>query len=551
MRLPFISCSLICCALVSCSTPRGTESRRQNTIAAVSTQQYAAASGFIDKMYGGKEGVAPRREKHLLLWNMQMGMLQWMQHDFIHAEKFLAEAAHLVDERRGISIGGAIGASIANETARAYAGESFEHTQVDYMRMLNLLEQAQILEGLYTPAYDLTKITLDDKAAGFDAGVSSPNTMDATLDARTYYERARNVAMRMTMNQLQETVDAAGKRRYRDDAYARMMAATLVLAMAEPSNDDRQFADAMFFNMEKAFTEDQRLFVGDKNFKFEVAGIPDMAKKLRARNGLRYNKEAYTKDIKKDWSPTQGSILIVQHHGFIARPKTLDIRLVSAAGKKHNNSHGRAFHVGGLAFWANGPDTSIVDNFSSLTLPEEIVSDLFGGGVTVMGFALPVHEKDAFNAAPARVQIIDQTDARAVHVELETVSDLDAYARATLKDEQRALFLKTFARVAAKQIAAAAAAKAAEEENPGSGFLVKLFGSAIATATEVADTRSWWLLPNHISASLIDVETGDYDVELSYEGGTIHLGSVKVPAGRVVIVPVRTITPIITPKPAK
>ncbi|NRA38181.1 MAG: hypothetical protein HRU15_08585, partial [Planctomycetes bacterium] len=517
--------------------PRGTEEDRKSALDAMHNEQFVAASGFIDGIYGGKRGVAPKKEKHLLLWNMQMGMLQWMQHDFIHTELLLGEAARLVDERRGISVGGALGASVGNETLRAYAGEAFEHTQVDYIRMLNYLEQAQILEGLYSPAREIVKIT----DGGLNIGTSSPNTMDATIDAHQCYERARNIAMRLTMSQLQETVDAAGKRRYRDDGFARMMAATTVLAMPAPTNPDRQFADAMYFNMDKAFDDEQRLFVGDKHFHYEVKNPPEMAKILRARNGLRYNQNAYEKDIKKDWQENHGSILIVQHHGLTARHKTLDIRLVSGANK--HGKEGQEFDVGGLAFWASGPSMSALETFSALALPEHLVSDIFGSGVTVMGFAMPVHEEDEKLDAPARVQVIDQLDNSSKYIELEVVADIDAFARATLKDEQPALFLKTFARVAAKQIAAAFAAQSAEDQQAGTGFLVKFFGSLGATLLEVADTRSWWLLPNHISASLIDVQAGNYDLELSYAGGTIDLGSVQVPAGRVVIVPVRTLQP--------
>ena len=519
--------------LCACSTPRGTEQRRQITLDAVKQGDFVTAAATIDKIYGGNKGEAPSKEKHKLLWYMQQGQIAAMQDDFINTELILSRAGELVDERRGINVGGAVGSAVANETLRAYAGEAYEHIYIDIVRSLNYLRQGQILEGVHRPPVNVTQ--------DLDGSMRGPLVVDAKLPADKHYQRARGLTKRLNLDQAQETADAAGKRRYDKDPFGQMLGGAIVMAMPSPSNNDRQYADAMFYRMMESYPEEMQDYSKDTNFEFELKGVPSFAHTLQVRNGLRYNAKKYKADERLDWKKDHGSILVIQKHGFIARPKTLDIRFVSAVGSKPQN--GRHFHVGGVAFYANGPNTDVVNTWADILLPGDVVDNLFGSGLAIMGFALPVHEKDAPIYEPGTVSVSSSNGEINVQSQTEVVSDIDAYARATLKDEQPALFVKTFARAAAKQVAAHIAAQEVAQEDPVGGFFARLVGSSVATATEVADTRSCWLMPNYISATLIDLPAGDYNIQLNHGGGTVNLGSVTVKPYRLIILPARTWVP--------
>lgn len=523
-------CIIVIIVLISaCSTPRGTEARRVKALDAVAVQDYQTAAAMVNEIYGGEDDQAPDKEKHKLLWYMQRGQLSYLQHDFQATERYLSRAGELVDERRAINVGGAAGSAIANETARAYAGEGFEHTQIDLIRSINLLQQAQILEGVYQPPYPVT--------ADPEGTLNGPGIINAGMTAEKYYENARNVARRMTLNQLKETEDAAGRRRYDKDPFAMLYTGALVMAMPAPTDTDRQLANVLLKKSFEAYPEDIDDYAGDRNFEFELKKIPPFTEVLMARNGLVYLPDVYENKKELDWKDNHGSILIIQQHGFVARPKTLDIRMVSAVGARSNK---RSFHVGGVAFYAKGPDTRAIENWTSLTLPGDVVQDVFGSGLKVMGFAMPVHEPDQPIPQTSVVSVVDDMGQTQLQQQLEVASDTDAYARATLKDEQPALFIKTFTRAAAKQVAAHIAAEEAKKEDPLGGLFVGLIGSAAATMTEVADTRSWWLLPNHISATLIDVPAGEYRLHLEHGNGSRDLGMVTVSPKRLAIVPART-----------
>jgi hypothetical protein len=126
------------------------------------------------------------------------------------------------------------------------------------------------------------------------------------------------------------------------------------------------------------------------------------------------------------------------------------------------------------------------------------------------------------------------------------VSDLDAYARATLKDEQPRLLAKTIIRAVTKQIIAGEAAVQAKKAVGGGaegallGAVVNLVGSSTATLSEVADTRAWTTLPDHIEAALIDLPAGSYSIEIESGYGVVPMGSIRVGPGQIVVLPTRT-----------
>ena len=66
--------------------------------------------------------------------------------------------------------------------------------------------------------------------------------------------------------------------------------------------------------------------------------------------------------------------------------------------------------------------------------------------------------------------------------------------------------------------------------------------TGIATATEVADTRCWTLLPNRIEAGLVDLPAGSQPLKLQLSDGRIaDLGEVLVQPGKLTIIRHRTL----------
>jgi hypothetical protein len=148
---------------------------------------------------------------------------------------------------------------------------------------------------------------------------------------------------------------------------------------------------------------------------------------------------------------------------------------------------------------------------------------------------------------PASVRARPATGGTEVSRGMEVLSDLDAFARATLKDEQPGVLAKTMIRAAAKQTAVALAAHEVDKRNKnkdGSPSLlamaVNLIGSTMATFSEVADTRAWTSLPDHIEGALLDLPAGNYSLILDTIHGPIECGGVTVTADRLVVVPIRT-----------
>ena len=76
---------------------------------------------------------------------------------------------------------------------------------------------------------------------------------------------------------------------------------------------------------------------------------------------------------------------------------------------------------------------------------------------------------------------------------------------------------------------------------------VNLIGSTVATLSEVADTRAWTSLPDHIEGALLVLPAGSYSLILDTAYGPVECGGVTVEAGRMVVVPIRTFTEPLPP----
>lgn len=589
--LPLIGVGLM--LLPGCFTPRTTERMRMDTMRAVQAGDFPTAIGTTNELYEShfagepaETGGSPEQQqeilaKQALLWHMERGLIDHLAGDVLTSNRHLDAAGELVDIRRSKGLVTEAVTYVANDTLRDYAGNAFEHTQVDYYRALNRLLQAQRREGLYVPS----QLAFTPQPPG-QAKPPPPFVLNATDDVQTAdnYDRAINFARRMTINQLQETADAADGNRYDDDPFARFLAAALTYA---PKRGDRsevnsQFADAMLKRAMQGYTKQAELFGGRQPFRYEVTRRPSLVETFFIRHSRAYDQTSFDERLAqyglKPDDPRlttaalpkgHGMVLVLNHVGFITHPEVLDIRAVAAqfrgtiqptpaeAARGHT---AHRFEMGGVVFWAKGPGAEVVNFWAPIPVPGDLIGKAVApGGAAFMGFALPVHAKDRPIPLPANVRAKPAMGGKEIVSGMEVLSDLDAFARATLKDEQPGVLAKTMIRAVAKQVAAAQtareveqAAKRSSKHDDGTaqalGLLTNLFTSTAATLSEVADTRAWTTLPGHIEGALLDLPPGNYTLTLDTAYGPVECGGVTVEADRLVVVPIRTFPEPLPPR---
>lgn len=550
---------------------RSFDDQRVDAMRAVQNARYEVAVGEVNDLYdshdlnepaeagGGKKDAAALNEKQALLWHMERGMIGQIAGDWKVSDRHLDEAARLVDDRRTKSLTREIGTVIVNDTLREYAGEAYEHLQVDYTRVLNRLVTAERDSGVL-------RLTATSLPADRPAQSAPPVPADAgpsPFSPTDLYGQAVGIARRMTINQMQETADAAEGRRYHDDPFARLMAAltTLSLPPADRAESDQQFADVMVKKAFGAYAEMRKSLAGDKNLRYEVPERLRLLDTLLVRVCRPYDPEGFANRAREfgfaaDDARLQtlsapkgmGSVLVLNHVGFITRPEVLSFSLW-AGGTATPRPGTSAISMGGVGFIVTGPGHEQVAMLPFFPLPPELVRTILApGGAAYMGFEIPSHVPDRPIQPPARV-VLRNTGAATgeITTTMEVVSDLDAYARSTLKDRQPRLIFKTITRAVAKQVAAGVVTKAVmnhnNQDSPANqllGAAVNLFTSAAATLSESADIRAWTTLPDHIEASLIDVPPGTWAITIDpgYEATTVATATVR--SGCVTILPVRT-----------
>jgi hypothetical protein len=546
-----------CAALAMSGCGTSFDRERQRTLYEVQTHDYGIAAARINGLYGSNLAGEPKSAggwtgkdanidaKQELLWRMERGLVSSLAGDLRSSDLQLDAAAKLVDARRTKSIAAETGTYLLNDNVRPFAAHGYEAIQVDYYRILSQLTQAERAAGLI-----------------HTADAASPSA------AEDHYQKASIRARRMTLDELKETSDEADQHRYRDDPFARFLAGMVTYALPPGSRgeDDEQFTQVMFKRSLDAYLVEQHTLDHDRNFRWEVGHRPHLVERMFLRHCLAYDAGSYADSAKhfglnpepKPVLPEgYGSVLVLNHVGFISRPQVLSIGFGSfapplSAEESSQGCTNTSFNVAGMGFWAKGPDSEVAGGWV-VDLPEDIIKHMTPGGMAIFGLQLPVDAREEPIAPPARVSLRPVSvpaggsdAARTVDAPMEVVSDLDAYARATLKDEQPRLLTKTIIRAVTKQILAAEAAVQSNKAVGGGAegqaleTVVNLFGSAAATFSELADTRAWTTLPDHVEAALIDLPAGGYSLEVEGAYGTTTLGTIEIRPGQVLVVPART-----------
>lgn len=541
---------------------------RQQVVYDVQSGDYAAAEPKLNDLYDcslkgdlpepGASKVADKdsiKSKNELLWRMERGAIDVIKGDVKGADQHLDRAAQLVVERRTESLTRAVATYLANDTSSEYEGNGYEHVQVDYMRVLADVLSAQRQEGI------MPKAEADEK-----------------YDLDTAVQAMNNVARGMVLEKIQFNQDNAPDLRYFDDPFARTLAASMVLATPTElrAHDDLGFAFAQMIKALRTYKEQKKVLGGAGGFRYEAPEIPDAVLALAGIIGHAYDPEGLAKLLEEVGVKTDdprvslqlgkddGLLLLLNHADWITPTDRLEFDLkvnvlIPPSISKAEQERGvtvTGYYTGwGTTFYAKGPNSEVARGWGALVAGVGECAKFFGVAApgTWIGWEIPTHRKDREIPAPGAL-VVDGADHG-----LQVVEDLDAYARATLKDRQPHILTKTMTRVLVKHIAAEIAAKAARNATKDKDAGQQIFGwclgigaHAAASASESADTRYWSTLPDRIEASLTVVPAGKHQVAVRTAAGTQQLGEITVPAGRLVIVPARTFpSPVANPYEGK
>jgi hypothetical protein len=523
----------------------------------LSVGRLAQAQQVIDETYGGSFDAAGKPSadiqqgsRHALLWTLESAQIQRLSGDHARTDAVLETASDKVEELRTRWTTSAkmadIGSWLANDTVLQYEGAGYEHIQVDWMRACSQLLQAQAAEGIYLAHSTTAAVEL---AQG--GGTSSDR-------ARQHYTQAVSYIRHLTEKEPKEVLDASGSRRYYDDPCARLLAGVLMDALPKDLRkfDDLQYADAQFRLAWQSYASQAKAFTGQKSFRYEVGNAPAIARTLLVRNARRYDPAGHAAGLQHigidaasvaDRPQGHGSLLVVNEVDFISRKEPLTINVAVATIPEFQASWRGTTHnvnIGGFVFWAEGPAAEGIEHWAALPLPGQLTKAVVPGGAAYWRFELPVHAPDSPAPAPQRFVLRPAGELSAAPREItaETASDLDAYARATLKDEQVWTAVKTLTRTVVKQASVSLAAYEAKKRNEWVGLAAQLGGSIAMSLTENADLRGSNLMANRIELAHADLPPGVYCLELAGR----RLCALRIVADRTTIVPIRSFPTTVT-----
>jgi hypothetical protein len=567
------SVALAVLAMGGCRSTATTELMRQEAQYDIQVGDYAKAVPKLNDLYDcvqagepDSEGASPASADDIaaadeLLWRMERGTIDTLRGDALNADLHLKRAAQLVDERRTKSVAREVATYVANDTVREFDGKGYEHTQVDYGNAISSLVQAERRLGL------IASITMVERIPG---GILAPETspqLPESVSTDSLVNRAFSNARRMVIDNIKYNKDNNPDLRYFDDPYARLFAAALVFATPPDlrANDDDNFAYGQIRRAARIYAEQFGTFGGDGKLRYEVKRVPDLLVRLGVQLTRRFDPQGLgellktcavqaddARVAKADLPAGHGMVLLLNHADYITPTNALSIDLkvnipwqpTLTEAERQRGITITPFTALSSTFYAKGPGSEIAAGWGPAVAVVADIASLFGKVTpgTWIAFEVPAHRPDAPIPAPG-VMTVDGQDAEP----LEVLCDLDAYARATLRDEQPGILTKTIIRSMTKHVAAEAAGQAAQEAVKDQGLAMQLLAClstvgmhAAASASESADTRHWTTLPDRIEGSLAYLPAGQHAIGLRTAGGSREIATIDVPAGRLVIVPARS-----------
>jgi hypothetical protein len=519
MRPPWV---LIAVFAAGCAAPYG--ERQQTWRHDAAAGRTAQAATEIDAVYGTDDAGGDA-----LLRRMEQGAVAGIGGDPAAAVQHLDVAARLGEERRDADAVREIGTFLLNDTVRPYAGWPHEHAMVEALRTLAHLERAQA-------------------AAGLTGAAADPET------AFRQYERAVNTGRRLSLT-LPGWVKGLEDEAYPDDPFARLLGAAAVFTLPRDQRlpSDEQAADAALRGAVAGYAA-----MG----KAPLAGVPWAPaprpeplttlwlRAAEAGEGIDERARTAGLDPARGRIPAgHGTLLVLDLAGYVPRMEELRFTMIAAQGTDGTDHRGRTYRIGGIFFSVTGPGADCIDTWGVLPLPGDLVRQLSPGGLAVFGFGIPVFADPRPRPAPVTAGLTGPDGHRPLA--LEPIGDPEALARGLLRRRQPGIVVKTLARTVAKQTAVGAITHAVGKDGSNEAELlalgVGLVGSLLATASEQADVRSWVTLPSRIDGALADLPAGTWTVAVP--GAAPR--TVIIPAGRLVVVPVRTFRDPVPPPAAR
>jgi len=143
-----------------------------------------------------------------------------------------------------------------------------------------------------------------------------------------------------------------------------------------------------------------------------------------------------------------------------------------------------------------------------------INSALAGAYGNAIAVALPAIHEVPYNVQSSRVLVNGQEAART-----NLASNLSYYFRKNFDEEYNKILISSAVRAAVKFLITKEAQKQAAKKDDNMGIIVDMLFTTLFTATENADTRSWFTLPAQIREANILLEEGTYEIKLQLLDG--------------------------------
>ncbi|OGR70681.1 MAG: hypothetical protein A2X40_06115 [Elusimicrobia bacterium GWC2_65_9] len=185
------------------------------------------------------------------------------------------------------------------------------------------------------------------------------------------------------------------------------------------------------------------------------------------------------------------------------------IHLNGTAPRKIGKSFSVAWNEAVVALKASKDDEK-----ESAQAQNALRAGLVGNAVTV---AYPAYIQDPFQITGSQVEAAGRKAGT------QLMEDVSAIAMKDLAERQALIKVRAVARATIKFILAKTAADAVKKKygaNSWQALAAQAGGSAVAAATEIADTRAWATLPSQFRMARLRLPPGKHDVIVSYNGPT-------------------------------
>lgn len=323
---------------------------------------------------------------------------------------------------------------------------------------------------------------------------------------------------------LRRLVDEAGQQnRYRDDAFSHYLAGIFFENDGEPDEARIAYQKAL-----EAYTAHAELYgtPAPESLVWDAARLAEPEPEGEARTALGghlFGQRLFGEDVAR-----RGRVLVLHYNG--RAPYKIDTFV-------------------DIAFFQGWPYVNQIEVEGEaerqVARASQIATSLFANDVVRVAFP-------AYRRVPRRIRYMEVERVGGTRTRrAELMTDVGAIARLDLEDRIHRVRAKAIARAVVKYAlgkAAEAAAREAGGDDYGdlAGAVVAVSSALARTASEVADKRAWFTVPDQIWMAVLDLEPGEHRLRLIYrdaQGGIVREEErrVEVEAGGLSFVIARTV----------